>query len=45
MTGLDRDLSKRWKSVDEFARAFCTAVRDEKPRRGGFLSNLFGRTE
>jgi serine/threonine protein kinase len=45
MTGLERDLSKRWKSVSEFARAFCAAVRSEPPpdRKGGFLSSLFKR--
>ena len=41
MKGLERDLSKRWKTVDEFAKAFCTAVRDEAPKRHGFLSGLF----
>jgi serine/threonine-protein kinase len=40
MQGLQRDLSRRSKSVDEFASMFCTAVRDEKSK-GGFLSNLF----
>jgi serine/threonine-protein kinase len=39
MQGLERDLSRRSKSVDEFARTFCTAVRDEKSK-GGFLSNF-----
>ena len=39
MQGLARDLSRRSKSVDEFARTFCTAVRDEKSK-GGFLSNF-----
>ena len=32
MKGLERDLSKRYKSVDEFAKAFCTAVREETPK-------------
>ena len=41
MNGLQRDLSKRSKSVDEFARGFCTAVRDEGGQKGGFLANLF----
>jgi serine/threonine protein kinase len=41
MHGLERDLSKRCKTVDEFARAFCTAVREEPPRRSGFLTALF----
>jgi serine/threonine-protein kinase len=41
MRGLERDLSKRSKTVDEFSRAFCTAVREEAPRRTGFLTGLF----
>ena len=40
--GLDRDLSKRFKTVDDFAKAFCTAVRAE-PKRSGFLSSIFGK--
>jgi serine/threonine-protein kinase len=44
MTGLERDLSKRWKSVAEFARAFCTAVGAEPPgKKSGFLSSIFRR--
>jgi serine/threonine protein kinase len=41
MRGLDRDLSKRSKTVDEFARELCTAVRQGGGKRG-FLSSLFG---
>src|ERR687893_322955 len=41
MHGLQRDLTKRCKSVDEFAKAFCTAVREEAPKRPGFLTGLF----
>jgi eukaryotic-like serine/threonine-protein kinase len=41
MRGLERDLSKRCKSVDEFAKAFCAAVREETPKRPGFLTGLF----
>jgi serine/threonine-protein kinase len=41
MHGLDRDLAKRSKTVDEFAREFCTAVRSEGGKKGGFLSSLF----
>jgi serine/threonine-protein kinase len=44
MGGLDRDLSKRFKTVDEFATAFCTAVRAE-PKKAGFLSSLFGKSK
>jgi serine/threonine protein kinase len=39
MQGLERDLARRSKSVDEFAKGFCTAVRNEKAK-GGFFSNL-----
>ncbi len=41
MRGLERDLSKRYRTVEEFARAFCAAARDEAPKRGGFLTGLF----
>jgi eukaryotic-like serine/threonine-protein kinase len=41
MHGLERDLTKRCKTVDEFARAFCTAVEEEPRKRGGFLTGLF----
>jgi hypothetical protein len=27
--------------VDEFTRAFCTAVREDSPKRSGFLTGLF----
>jgi serine/threonine protein kinase len=40
MQGLERDLSKRCRTVDEFATAFCTAV-EEAPKRAGFLTALF----
>ncbi|HEV7366372.1 MAG TPA: serine/threonine-protein kinase [Gemmatimonadales bacterium] len=43
MRGLERDLSKRCKTVDEFASAFCTAVQ-ETPKRTGFLTALFRKT-
>jgi serine/threonine protein kinase len=42
MRGLDRDLSKRSKTVDEFATELCTAVRQGGAKRG-FLSSLFGK--
>jgi eukaryotic-like serine/threonine-protein kinase len=41
MHGLERELSKRCKTVDEFAHAFCKAVREEAPKRTGFLTGLF----
>ena len=43
MRGLERDRGKRSQTVDEFTSAFCTAAREEKPAKGGFLSSLFGR--
>jgi serine/threonine-protein kinase len=44
MKGLERDLSRRAKTVDEFTAAFCTAVNaaEEEPR-SGFLRKLFGK--
>jgi serine/threonine-protein kinase len=41
MRGLARDRSQRCATVDEFARGFCTAVREHGEKRGGFLSGLF----
>jgi hypothetical protein len=38
-------LSKRCKTVDEFVRAFCTAAREEAPKRKGFLTGLFRKSE
>jgi len=43
MRGLERELSKRYKTVDEFARAFCRAV-EETPKRPGFLTGLFRKS-
>jgi serine/threonine protein kinase len=45
MTGLQRDLTKRWKTVGEFAKAFCAAAGAEAPpeKKGGFLSSFFKR--
>jgi len=40
MQGLERDLSKRSKTIEEFAQAFCAAVQEE-PRKRGFLTGLF----
>jgi len=42
MHGLDRDLSKRSKTVDEFASELCTAIREGGGKRG-FLASLFGK--
>ena len=42
MHGLDRDLAKRSKTVDEFAAELCTAIRQGGGRRG-FLASLFGK--
>ncbi len=43
MRGLDRDLSKRWKTVGDFAVAFCAASQQDQKASGGFLSSLFRR--
>ena len=42
MRGLERDLAKRSKTVDEFAQELCTAVRQGGSKRG-FLASLFGK--
>src|SRR5215208_5390073 len=42
MRGLERDLAKRSKTVDEFAGELCTAVRQGGGKRG-FLASLFGK--
>jgi serine/threonine-protein kinase len=46
MTGLERDLAKRWKTVDEFAKAFCAATGGESSpaKKGGFFSSIFRRS-
>jgi serine/threonine protein kinase len=41
MKGLERELSRRYRTVEEFARAFCAAVQNQAPKRGGFLTALF----
>jgi hypothetical protein len=41
MRALERDLSKRCRTVEEFARDFCAAVKDQTPKRPGFLAGLF----
>ncbi len=43
MRGLDRDLSKRWKTVEDFAVAFCEAAQQDPKGKGGFLSSWFRR--
>jgi hypothetical protein len=42
MRGLERDLTKRSKTVDEFATEFCTAIRQGGGKKG-FLASLFGK--
>ena len=49
MKGLERDQSKRWKTVEEFANAFVAAATTEQPdqpeeKKGGLLSRFFGRS-
>jgi eukaryotic-like serine/threonine-protein kinase len=43
MVGLERDLKARPKTVDDFCRRLCTALRTGGGDKKGFLSNLFGR--
>jgi eukaryotic-like serine/threonine-protein kinase len=47
MKGLERDLTKRWKTVAEFANAFVTGTTStEEPapaKKSGFLGSLFRR--
>lgn len=44
MRGLERDLGKRARTVDDFTREFCTAVRESEGQKGGgFLKRLFGK--
>ena len=43
MKGLARDRGERYRTVDDFTAAFCAAARDEKARKGGFLSSIFGK--
>ncbi|MGH7561649.1 MAG: serine/threonine-protein kinase [Gemmatimonadales bacterium] len=44
MKGLERDPSKRWRSVEEFADAFCKTVdADCREKKPGFFSSLFKR--
>jgi serine/threonine-protein kinase len=45
MKGLQRDLSKRWKTVRQFTDAFCRAAEQTPPKKEGFLSSLFKRGE
>ncbi len=42
MNGLERDLGKRSKTVDEFTAGLCTALRQPGERKS-FLQNLFGK--
>ncbi len=41
MGGLDRDLSKRYRTVAELAKAFCAAAEQDGKKKAGFLSSLF----
>jgi serine/threonine-protein kinase len=42
MAGLERDLSKRSRTVDEFTTRLCTALRQTTERKS-FLKSLFGK--
>jgi len=43
MRALQRDLSKRYKNVEEFAREFSAAARNEPLPKGGLFSSLMRR--
>lgn len=43
MRGLDRDLHKRYATVEDFAKEFCRAARSEPAPKSGFLSSLLRR--
>lgn len=43
MRGLERDLNRRFKTVEDFAAEFCRAARSEPASKGGFLSSLLKR--
>ncbi|HXW97690.1 MAG TPA: serine/threonine-protein kinase [Gemmatimonadales bacterium] len=43
MVGLERDLGKRSKTVDEFTANLCTALRQGGGERKSFLKSIFGK--
>jgi len=45
MTGLEREPSRRWKTVGEFAQAFCAAAAGDPgaEKKSGFLASWFRR--
>jgi serine/threonine-protein kinase len=43
MSGLQRDLKDRCKTVSEFTDAFCSAAENEEQPKQGLLNKLFGR--
>lgn len=43
MRGLERDRARRFKTIDEFTSAFCTAAREGREPKAGFFSALFSR--
>jgi eukaryotic-like serine/threonine-protein kinase len=45
MRGLERDLSKRYKTIGEFSQAFCDAAKADARPKSGFLSSFFRRTK
>jgi serine/threonine-protein kinase len=48
MKGLERDLGQRWKTIDQFSRAFADAATEEPSsapqKRSGLFSRIFGPT-
>jgi serine/threonine protein kinase len=47
MKGLERDRTRRWKTVEEFAKAFAEAAMAQpvEKKGGGVLARLFGRRQ
>lgn len=43
MRGLDRDLGKRYKTVEAFATEFARAARSEPAQKSGFISSILRR--
>jgi hypothetical protein len=44
MAGLERDLSKRARTVESFVTRFCAAAEGDKSgKKKGFLSSFFGK--
>ncbi len=43
MSGLERDLKKRCRTIDAYTSSFCAAAANEESPRRGLISKLFGK--